>query len=149
MIFFFILRFVHCDPHPGNLLVTLEPDNPSNPLITLLDHGLYQNLKSNFRRSYCGLWMSVLNRDVPGIKSHSKALNVGDLAELFACMVTGRSWASITAGIDRQGKTVAEEDEIKREAGKYLPQISAVSMLIAYKMQRWRDLQQLKGTSVI
>jgi aarF domain-containing kinase len=107
--------------------VTLEPDNPSNPVITLLDHGLYQNLKSSFRRSYCGLWMSVLNRDVPGIKSHSKALNVGDLAELFACMVTGRSWASITAGIDRHGKTAAEEDEIKREAGKYLPQISAVS----------------------
>ncbi|CAG0913744.1 unnamed protein product [Notodromas monacha] len=119
--------FVHCDPHPGNLLVSPNPKNPNDPIITLLDHGLYQTLRSRFRLSYCHLWMSVLDRDIPGIKKHSKELQVGDLAELFACMVTGRSWASITSGIDKAGKSKAEENEIRADAGKYLPQISAVS----------------------
>jgi len=31
--------FVHCDPHPGNLLVRKTPDNSTE--ICLIDHGLY------------------------------------------------------------------------------------------------------------
>ena len=36
-----VLRFgyVHCDPHPGNVLV--QKDSRGNPIIVLLDHGLY------------------------------------------------------------------------------------------------------------
>ncbi len=31
--------YVHCDPHPGNVLV--QKDEAGNPQIVLLDHGLY------------------------------------------------------------------------------------------------------------
>uniref|UniRef100_A0A8C5WLK4 AarF domain-containing protein kinase 1 n=1 Tax=Leptobrachium leishanense TaxID=445787 RepID=A0A8C5WLK4_9ANUR len=37
----FVHGFVHCDPHPGNVLVRNNPKTNS-PEIILLDHGLYQ-----------------------------------------------------------------------------------------------------------
>ena len=37
----FVNGFVHCDPHPGNVLVRKRPDTGKAEVI-LLDHGLYQ-----------------------------------------------------------------------------------------------------------
>lgn len=37
----FVNGFVHCDPHPGNVLVRKHPDTGKAEII-LLDHGLYQ-----------------------------------------------------------------------------------------------------------
>lgn len=37
----FINGFVHCDPHPGNVLVRKRPDTGKAEVV-LLDHGLYQ-----------------------------------------------------------------------------------------------------------
>jgi aarF domain-containing kinase len=39
---------VHCDAHPGNLLVRPNPKNLERPQIVLLDHGFYCDLKSKF-----------------------------------------------------------------------------------------------------
>ena len=36
----FKFGYVHCDPHPGNVLVKKDPVTGS-PQIVLLDHGLY------------------------------------------------------------------------------------------------------------
>lgn len=35
----FVNGYVHCDPHPGNVLV--QPGEGSDTQIVLLDHGLY------------------------------------------------------------------------------------------------------------
>ena len=35
----FVEGFVHCDPHPGNVLVN---NNQGEVQVVLLDHGLYQ-----------------------------------------------------------------------------------------------------------
>lgn len=37
----FINGFVHCDPHPGNILINAKP-NQNDFEIVLIDHGLYQ-----------------------------------------------------------------------------------------------------------
>lgn len=37
----FVNGFVHCDPHPGNVLVRKGPDTGKVEIV-LLDHGLYQ-----------------------------------------------------------------------------------------------------------
>ena len=42
----FISGFVHCDPHPGNILVRAVN---SKPQIVLLDHGQYRELSEDFR----------------------------------------------------------------------------------------------------
>ena len=43
-----------------------------------------------------------------GVKAYSVALGVGEYYGLFACMVAGRSWSSITKGIDKSERTKAE-----------------------------------------
>ena len=48
---------VHCDPHPGNLLVR----NVNNqPQLVLLDHGLYVCMTDELRRDYATFWSSML-----------------------------------------------------------------------------------------
>ena len=37
----FVHGFVHCDPHPGNVLVAKCPQSKKTEIV-LLDHGLYQ-----------------------------------------------------------------------------------------------------------
>lgn len=36
--------FIHCDAHPGNILVRRKPKNKNQYQIVLLDHGLYRVL---------------------------------------------------------------------------------------------------------
>eukprot|EP01068_Selenidium_serpulae_P013329 Selendium_serpulae@DN5954_c2_g1_i4.p1 len=59
--------FVHCDPHPGNLLVRRNPgvasDNGPRPQLVLLDHGMYRRLAPEFRKAYCALWKALLFGD--------------------------------------------------------------------------------------
>ena len=50
----FLHGFVHCDPHPGNVLVRTRPDG--SPQLVLLDHGLYRDVEDATRLHYCALW---------------------------------------------------------------------------------------------
>uniref|UniRef100_A0A914XMU8 Protein kinase domain-containing protein n=1 Tax=Plectus sambesii TaxID=2011161 RepID=A0A914XMU8_9BILA len=120
----FVQGYVHCDPHPGNVLVNKKP-NGSVELV-LLDHGLYITLTDDFRLNYANLWLALLKPDQDAIKYWSKKMGVGDLYGLFACMVTARSWKSVTSGISKNVITADEACEIKRYAGSLLPQISDV-----------------------
>ena len=69
-----------------------------------------QTLTEQFRLSYGRFWQNILNVDVEGIKEESQKLGVGELYGLFACMATGRSWNSITKGID---KNTITNNEVK------------------------------------
>ncbi|KAK3886655.1 hypothetical protein Pcinc_009209 [Petrolisthes cinctipes] len=132
----FVNGYVHCDPHPGNVLVQKVGNKAQ---IILLDHGLYTNLTNDFRLKYSKLWMSILNADLDSIQKYGNQLGVGELYGLFACMVTGRSWNSISQGIDKTKRTYQEQDEIKSDVAKYLPEISSVlnrvprQMLLIFK----------------
>jgi aarF domain-containing kinase len=74
--------YVHCDPHPGNILV--RKDQESGVEIVLLDHGLYavceflcpltyhkflhlQDLSEQFRVDYANLWLAIINADLKGM----------------------------------------------------------------------------------
>ncbi|KAJ6607914.1 ABC1 family-domain-containing protein [Mycena sp. CBHHK59/15] len=45
--------WVHCDPHPGNVLIRPHPASPRTPQLVLVDHGLYVQLTEEFRREWC------------------------------------------------------------------------------------------------
>ena len=114
--------FVHCDPHPGNVLVHREMDGQLK--IVLLDHGLYQTLTDDFRIDYCNLWLALINGDVEEIKTLSARLGAADMYGLLACMVAGRSWDSIQGGVGTSTKSEAEMNEIADYAGKLVVDIS-------------------------
>lgn len=56
--------YVHCDPHPGNVLVHNDADRGLQ--IVLLDHGLYTDLTEDFRVDYSHLWLSIMRADING-----------------------------------------------------------------------------------
>ncbi|KAE8750039.1 hypothetical protein FOCC_FOCC003163 [Frankliniella occidentalis] len=117
--------FVHSDPHPGNILV--KKNKQSNKVeVILLDHGLYADLTNQFRWEYSKLWLSILNSDIDGMKTHSQNLGVGEMWPLFACMVSGRTWNTIMSGVDKVNFTDSEKNEFQKEIPKYLPQITGV-----------------------
>lgn len=51
---------VHCDPHPGNLLIRRMPGGGKyDHQIVLIDHGLYVDLPEKLRRDYARLWVAM------------------------------------------------------------------------------------------
>lgn len=83
----FVHGFVHCDPHPGNVLVQADA-RTRRPRLVMLDHGLYRELSNEFRLNYCQLWRSLILGDVAGIRTYSAKMNAGDAYPLFAAMLT-------------------------------------------------------------
>jgi aarF domain-containing kinase len=83
--------FVHCDPHPGNLLVRLSPIDNKTQLV-VLDHGMYRRLTPKFRVAYCKLWRALLTRnDILGLKA-CKDLGVSEKAyDVLSLMLVQRS----------------------------------------------------------
>ncbi|XP_045418568.1 aarF domain-containing protein kinase 1 isoform X2 [Lemur catta] len=134
----FVNGFVHCDPHPGNVLVRKHPGTGKAEII-LLDHGLYQVLTEEFRLDYCHLWQSLIWTDMKRVQEYSQRLGAGDLYPLFACMLTARSWDSVNRGISQAPVTATEDTEIRNNAANYLPQISQLlnhvprQMLLIFK----------------
>ncbi|XP_072314006.1 aarF domain-containing protein kinase 1 isoform X1 [Eucyclogobius newberryi] len=119
----FLHGFVHCDPHPGNVLVRKCPHSKKTDII-LLDHGLYQVLQPDFRVEYCKLWQALINQDLKEMEQSSRRLGAGDLYPLFVCVLTARSWTAVNSGISAAPITHSEEMEIRTNAARYLPQIS-------------------------
>lgn len=65
----FYTGFLHCDPHPGNIIVRKNPKSfRKKPQIVLLDHGLYITESPEFRKQYCELWKSLLTMDMKGVR---------------------------------------------------------------------------------
>lgn len=58
----FITGFVHCDPHPGNVLIRAHPRNSSDFQIVILDHGLCLELNNKFRSQYSQFWRAMFLR---------------------------------------------------------------------------------------
>jgi len=125
--------YVHCDPHPGNVLVQKSPTSGQTQIV-LLDHGLYTQLSNQFRYDYADFWNAIIHRDISAIKTSADKLGVGMLYGLFACMVTGRSWSSIQKGVDVAERTAGESAEIKANAAKYLKEITDVLAFVNRQM---------------
>ncbi|CAJ1344095.1 unnamed protein product [Effrenium voratum] len=78
---------VHCDPHPGNLLVKLcPPGSPRRWQLVLLDHGLYCELSPKLRREYADFWVAAALGDTEATVEICRGWGIKDqdAAEFFA-----------------------------------------------------------------
>ena len=82
---------VHCDAHPGNILVRPDPKNPKEPQVVLLDHGFYCNLDESFRMDFCRLWYSMVTMDYASVKSISARLGIGEYFRYLPLLFTYRT----------------------------------------------------------
>lgn len=91
---FFSFGHIHCDPHPGNLLVQLPPKGrPLSELrLVLLDHGLYQHLSEETRLAQCGLWKAMVLRDGAGVVRHCASMGIdAEIATLLPMYFVNQS----------------------------------------------------------
>lgn len=75
--------WVHCDPHPGNVIIRPHPSRPGYPQLVLLDHGLYVQASEPFRKQYATLWRGLITMDFDTIKSVASEWGIGT-PDLFA-----------------------------------------------------------------
>uniref|UniRef100_A0A0G4FH32 ABC1 atypical kinase-like domain-containing protein n=1 Tax=Chromera velia CCMP2878 TaxID=1169474 RepID=A0A0G4FH32_9ALVE len=106
--------FVHCDPHPGNILVRPLPsrerrsDGSAVPQIVLLDHGMYRRLTPDFRKGYCQLWEALVTQDESVGREAAIRLGLDERGfELLSLVFTFRSSKSKRT---RLGSRMHDED---------------------------------------
>eukprot|EP00980_Cylindrotheca_fusiformis_P001220 scaffold328_cov130-Cylindrotheca_fusiformis.AAC.34 len=85
-------HFVHCDPHPGNILLRSKNGRPQ---MVLIDHGLYNEIDNSFRVKYAELWKSLMLADLKGIERSCQSLGIGKAYPLFTAMLTARPYDEI------------------------------------------------------
>ncbi|KAI5303267.1 hypothetical protein KEM56_007733 [Ascosphaera pollenicola] len=77
----FIWGFVHCDPHPGNIIVRRQPSGQAE--LVILDHGLYIQMSPKLKHQYARLWVALLAFDNKTIHSIVENWGVNN-ADVFA-----------------------------------------------------------------
>jgi hypothetical protein len=78
----FVDGFVHCDPHPGNILVGKDGR------VILLDHGVYRTLPDDVRRTWCRLWLGLIRGSHAEMRSATAALGVDpELTKFFSLVL--------------------------------------------------------------
>lgn len=102
--------WVHCDPHPGNIIIRPNPSRPWQPQLVLLDHGLYVRLTDEFRRQYAQLWRGLLGGDWPAIEDITKEWGIGT-PDLFASatMLKAVKFGSRSKNGNGNGNLIGEE----------------------------------------
>mmetsp|Transcript_23125 Transcript_23125/g.26173 ORF Transcript_23125/g.26173 Transcript_23125/m.26173 type:complete len:520 (+) Transcript_23125:857-2416(+) len=86
----FMAGHIHCDAHPGNILVRKNPHNPEKLQIVLLDHGLYQEISDEFRLLFCELWKSIITFDYGKLKELGDSLGLGEYYRYLPLLLTYR-----------------------------------------------------------
>ena len=84
--------FVHCDPHPGNILIRKHPNNVGHQVV-ILDHGLYIQCRPEFTRQYALFWKSLFSLDIDTTRIITESWGLEN-AEIFASATLARPWKS-------------------------------------------------------
>ena len=132
----FVHGFVHCDPHPGNILVRKDPKNPREPQVVLLDHGLYQEMSSDFRMRYLKFWLGILRNDQEAIVGFCDHFGIRH-PDLFLQMLT---FQFVFDTVDLDLKTSEDGTEIRApdnaQMDKWKQRLSNMSFS---EMNDWRQ----------
>ena len=122
---------MHCDPHPGNLLVRQKPGTHgrNNYEIVFLDHGLYLEEPATFRKQYSQFWTAMFLGDMNTLNKIGHEWGVRDV-EFFASVQLIRPFDTKKGVVDT--KTLTKKDVInmqllaKRRAQKVLQHTRAI-----------------------
>lgn len=82
---------VHCDPHPGNILVRKVAGKPE---LILLDHGFYRFLSPKFQSIFCDMWLSLITFDYTNVKRIAYDLGLREYYRYLPLILTHRTMHS-------------------------------------------------------
>ncbi|KAI9226170.1 MAG: ABC1 family-domain-containing protein [Piptocephalis tieghemiana] len=151
--------FVHCDPHPGNVLVRRHPSNPFVPQILLIDHGLYMREDPAFRKQYCQLWKALLLQDLKALESICSKWGISDIP-IFASATLMRPWniggiqSSInepTSTSSTQQDTYSSQSEAKDRVRAFLSNSQSIPLeliMVGRNLNIVRSINRSAGSPV-
>lgn len=85
----FMHGHIHCDAHPGNILVRKRANG--KPEIVLLDHGFYCSTGEDFRDKFCQLWYSLAAMDYNETERIAKDMGMGEYYRYLPLLFTYRT----------------------------------------------------------
>ena len=100
--------WVHCDPHPGNMIVRPHPTIKGSPQLVLLDHGLYVHPSPEFRQQYATLWKSLMTLDLEVLGEVASEWGIGE-PKLFASATIMRPVSSFDDKNDEEAMRLQKE----------------------------------------
>lgn len=100
--------WVHCDPHPGNMIVRPHPTIKGAPQLVLLDHGLYVRSTPDFQRQYATLWKSLLTLDLGVLEEVATQWGIGE-PKMFASVTLMRPLSSFNDKNDEEAEKFEKE----------------------------------------
>ncbi|THV07102.1 ABC1-domain-containing protein [Dendrothele bispora CBS 962.96] len=113
--------YIHCDPHPGNIIIRPNPSSPSKPQLVLLDHGLYVRVDEEFKKDWAGMWKALLIADFGQVARTTKKWGVG-LPDLFASVALARP-----TRLTRRHKNNKQREEDEKRMKKQLEEWAKMS----------------------
>lgn len=145
----FKFGYLHCDPHPGNLLIRPHPKTGKLQMV-VIDHGLYISEPEKFRQEYCLFWKSLFLNDMETIRRISTEWGVGapDLLASATLMRPYRPKRSKRAGTTGdEHKTVPISDEKKTDAERkeeaYAAQLAIKEKIKSFLLDQEKIPQEL------
>lgn len=80
---------VHCDPHPGNILV--RKNSKGAIQLVLLDHGFYREMSPEFCMIFSNMWRALVKFDYSKVKELSDQLGIGEYYRYLPLVLTYRT----------------------------------------------------------
>lgn len=105
--------WIHCDPHPGNVIIRANPSNPKKPQLVLLDHGLYVRVQEKFRTEWSTLWQGLLTADFEAVQNTTTKWGLG-VPDLFASATLMRPVRLQRRDKEKMKKIEREHDEFRK-----------------------------------
>jgi aarF domain-containing kinase len=142
------------------LLIRPHPTRRGEHQVVLLDHGLYRAIDDDMRIDYAHLWRALIFGDEAGIKKYAAKMNAGAMYQLFAAMLTTRSWDQImddSLGEERlrirhtaedKAKTAAYVSQYSNEINEILGQIPHELLLLLKTNDCLRAVDHALGSPV-
>lgn len=87
----FSFGHIHCDAHPGNILIRRHPKDPNKPQLVLLDHGIYRTISKDFRLIFCELWTKLMQFDNQSVSKLARILGIEEYAHYLPILFLFRT----------------------------------------------------------
>ena len=117
--------WVHCDPHPGNVIIRPHPEKSYVPQLVLIDHGLYVGIEEEFRTQWVELWRGMLAGDFDAVERVTREWGMG-LPDLVAS-------ATLMKPVRLSRRQTREESERMQEHDAERAQLTQYEMSVLMK----------------
>ncbi|VEU22648.1 DEKNAAC103587 [Brettanomyces naardenensis] len=139
---------VHCDLHPGNLIVRMVPDGngKTHQQLVILDHGLYEIFSDKFKKEYSEFWKYTMEKDLKKVKEVMKSwgINADDLMMSAAGMGDPNSEQFKKRMKEIHDMSYYDRQVIlKQQMKKFLENSDLFPMCLAFVMRSMRIVQGL------